>query len=149
MRSSPFAFNATTVDALCFASRWISEGCWSVEAIRERITGRWSLVDDKESDLFSDYCCTTNSFHSEDEETDGEFPFLRGRLFKLAFGLGDEAFIVAVDGQYFTYYNYPSPSLAISSLKCYTAEHSDLTVRRLEYHADSPLLPRVEKLSLL
>lgn len=89
------------------------------------------------------------SFHSEDEETDGEFPFQRGKLFKLAFGVGDEAFIIAVDGQYYTYYNYPSRSLAICSLRCYAEDQSDLTIKRLEYHADSPLLPRVEKLSLL
>lgn len=90
-----------------------------------------------------------DSFHSEDEETDGEFLFQRGKLFKLAFGVGDEAFIVAVDGQYYTYYNYPSRPLVTSSLRCYASEDSDLTIKRLEYHADSPLLPRVEKLSSL
>ncbi|XP_036329622.1 uncharacterized protein LOC118741756 [Rhagoletis pomonella] len=90
-----------------------------------------------------------NSFSSEDEETDGEFPFQRSKLFKIAFGIGDKAFIIAVNGQYFTYYNYPIRSFSISTLKCFTNKVGDFAVKNLEYHCDSPLLARVEKLSLI
>ncbi|KAL9926897.1 32 kDa beta-galactoside-binding lectin [Glossina fuscipes fuscipes] len=103
-----------------------------------------------------DKCCVTrtcqkddNSFSSDDEETDGEFPFQRGKLFKIAFGVGDKAFIIAVNGQYFTYFNYPSRSFTISALKCCTNDVGDFTVKSLEYHLDSPLEARVERLSAI
>ncbi|XP_068141707.1 32 kDa beta-galactoside-binding lectin [Drosophila tropicalis] len=90
-----------------------------------------------------------NSFSSDDEETEGEFPFVRGKLFKIAFGLGDRAFLIAVNGQYFTYYNFPVRPFSISTLKCLTNEAGDFAVRSIEYHSDSPLLARVEKLSII
>ncbi|XP_037957084.1 32 kDa beta-galactoside-binding lectin-like [Teleopsis dalmanni] len=95
------------------------------------------------------YQRSDNSFSAEDEETDGEFPFTRGKLFKIAFGIGDAAFIIAVNGQYFTYFNYPVRYFSISTLKCLTNEVGDFTVKNLEYHSDSMLLSRVEKLSLI
>lgn len=89
------------------------------------------------------------SYSADDEESDGEFPFQRGKLFKIAFGIGDKAFIIAVNGQYFTYYNYPVRCFSISTLKCLTNQVGDFQVRAIEYHSDSPLLSRVEKLSLM
>ncbi|XP_019893861.2 uncharacterized protein LOC101900768 [Musca domestica] len=89
------------------------------------------------------------SYSTDDEETEGEFPFQRGKLFKIAFGIGDKAFIIAVNGQYFTYYNYPVRCFSISTLKCLTNQVGDFQVRSIEYHSDSPLLARVEKLSLI
>uniref|UniRef100_A0A1A9WDL6 Galectin n=1 Tax=Glossina brevipalpis TaxID=37001 RepID=A0A1A9WDL6_9MUSC len=93
-----------------------------------------------------DKCCVTrscqkedNSFSPDDEETDGEFPFQRGKLFKIAFGIGEKAFIIAVNGQYFTYFNYPYRSFAISALKCCTNDVGDLTVKSLEYHLEPSL----------
>lgn len=89
------------------------------------------------------------SFCADDEETDGEFPFVRGKLFKIAFGIGDKAFIIAVNGQYFTYYNFPVSSFEISTLKCFTNNVGDFTVQGLEYHSDAPLVSRVEKFSII
>ncbi|EDW13051.1 uncharacterized protein Dmoj_GI21857 [Drosophila mojavensis] len=90
-----------------------------------------------------------NSYAPDDEETEGEFPFVRGKLFKIAFGIGDRSFLIAVNGQYFTYYNFPLRPFSISTLKCFTNESGDFSVRSLEYHSDSPLLSRVEKLSII
>lgn len=90
-----------------------------------------------------------SSFASDDEETEGEFPFVRGKLFKIAFGIGDRSFLIAVNGQYFTYYNFPVRPFSISTLKCFTNDVGDFAVRSLEYHSDSPLLSRVEKLSII
>lgn len=95
------------------------------------------------------FSCFFFSYCSDDEETEGEFPFQRGKLFKIAFGMGDKAFIIAVNGQYFTYYNYPFRCFSISTLKCLTNAVGDFTVRNIEYHSDSPLLARVEKLSMI
>ncbi|XP_055837648.1 uncharacterized protein LOC129906050 isoform X1 [Episyrphus balteatus] len=90
-----------------------------------------------------------NSFNSADEETDGDFPFVRGNSFKIAFGQGDKAFIVAVNGKYFTYFNFPFRNFSISTVKCLCSYPGDFAVNKLEYHEDSPLLKRVEKLSAI
>lgn len=93
------------------------------------------------------YFILNGSFSPDDEETDGEFPFQLGKLFKIAFGVGSEAFVIAINGHYFTYYNYPCRSFAISTLKCFSNNVGDFTVKNLEYYSDSALLTRVENFS--
>ncbi|KAM7352361.1 32 kDa beta-galactoside-binding lectin [Cochliomyia hominivorax] len=107
------------------------------------------LVNFEKTAVIRTYQREDNTFSPDDEEKDGEFPFQRGKLFKIAFGVGDRAFIIAVNGQYFTYYNYPFRSFSISTLKCLTNSVGDFTVKNIEYHSDSPLLDRVERLSLI
>lgn len=75
--------------------------------------------------------------------------FQRGKLFKIAFGLGDKAFLIAVNGHFFTYFNFPMQDFSISTIKCYCNDISDLAITNIEYHADTALVNRVEKLSIL
>ncbi|CAD7085426.1 unnamed protein product [Hermetia illucens] len=87
-------------------------------------------------------------FNVEDEETCGEFPFKRGKAFRIAFGWGEKAVMIAVNGRFFTYFNFPFTPFAISTIKCCTNEVADFAVNGLEYHSDTSLLTRVEQLSM-
>ncbi|XP_055376393.1 32 kDa beta-galactoside-binding lectin [Condylostylus longicornis] len=86
-------------------------------------------------------------FLCENEEREGEFPFKRGKRFKIAFGLGDKAFLIAVNGKFFTYFNFPLREFSISTLQCFCNCPGELIFSKLEYHTDSSLLTKVEKLS--
>ncbi|KAL5281902.1 hypothetical protein ACFFRR_005295 [Megaselia abdita] len=107
------------------------------------------LVDFNRKSVIRSFQREDKCFNSNDVETSGEFVFQRGRVFKIAFGLSDKAFLIAINGQFFTYFNFPMQEFSISTIKCYCNDISDFSITNIEYLADTALVNRVEKLSIL
>lgn len=73
-------------------------------------------------------------FYEDDEERIGEFPFKRGRPFKIGIAITRESFHFYVNGRFFTYFNHRSSPNELAVVKCWApSADTELTITSIEY----------------